>query len=102
MDVALLMDGFPALRPILRVERMQLMACLNGLWQREGRMSLHAYVLRKLAQVHLRDDLDPIGRPNTLALRAVGPELQVLFSVLAHHGHQNAVEARRAYEAGIS
>jgi hypothetical protein len=101
-SLPLLMHAFPALRQLPRDERMQLMACLNGLWQREARMSLHAYVLRKLAQVHLRDDLDPIGRPNTLALRMVGPELQVLFSVLAHHGHENEVDARRAYEAGMS
>jgi Zn-dependent protease with chaperone function len=101
-SLPVLMHAFPALRQLPRDERVQLMACLNGLWQREARMSLHVYVLRKLAQVHLRDDLDPVGRRNTLALRAVGQELQILFAVLAHHGHQDEVEARRAYEAGIS
>jgi hypothetical protein len=80
---------------------MRLVACLNGMLQREGAMSLQTYVLRKLAQVHLRDDLDPRGRAGRLALNAVTGDLQVLFSVLAHHGHQSEIEARRAYEAGI-
>ncbi|HMN45535.1 MAG TPA: M48 family metallopeptidase [Povalibacter sp.] len=96
-----LMHAFPALRQLTRDERMRLMACLNGMLQREGAMSLQTYVLRKLAQVHLRDDLDPRGRAGRLALNAVTDELQVLFSVLAHHGHQSEIEARRAYEAGI-
>ncbi|MFL6618511.1 MAG: M48 family metallopeptidase [Povalibacter sp.] len=96
-----LMHAFPALRQLTRDERTKLMACLNGMWMREGRMSLHSYVVRKLAQVHLRDDLDPVGRANTLPLRSVTAELQVLFSVLAQHGHQNEIEARRAYEAGM-
>ncbi len=96
-----LMHAFPALRQLTRDERMRLMACLNGMLQREGSMSLQTYVLRKLAQVHLRDDLDPRGRPGRLALNAVSDDLQVLFSVLAHHGHHSDVEARRAYEAGI-
>lgn len=96
-----LMHAFPSLRQLTRDERMQLMACLNGMLQREGSMSLQTYVLRKLAQVHLRDDLDPRGRRGRFALNAVTNELQVLFSVLAHHGHPSEIEARRAYEAGI-
>ena len=55
-----LLRAFPALRQLTRDERMQLMSCLNGMLQREGSMSLQAYVLRKLAQVHLRDDLEPV------------------------------------------
>ena len=96
-----LMQAFPALRQLTREERMQLIACLNGMLQREGQMSLQSYVLRKLAQVHLRDDLDPRARTGMLTLNAVGADLQVLFSVLARHGHQNDSEARRAYEAGM-
>ncbi|HEY5809737.1 MAG TPA: M48 family metallopeptidase, partial [Povalibacter sp.] len=95
-----LMHAFPALRQLTRDERIQLLACLNGL-QREGQLSLHGYVLRKLAQVHLRDDLDPRGRMGKVPLNAVGPDLQVLFSVLAQHGHEHADDARRAYEAGM-
>lgn len=96
-----LMHAFPALRQLTREERMQLMACLNGMLQREGRISLRSYVLRRLSQVHLRDDLDPRGRGGRLTLNAVSADLQVLFSVLAQHGHQDESEARRAYEAGM-
>ncbi|MBB6094576.1 Zn-dependent protease with chaperone function [Povalibacter uvarum] len=97
----LLTHAFPALRQLTRDERVQLMACLNGMLQREGSLSLPSYVLRKLAQVHLRDDLDPRGRRGKLSLDAVTSDLQTLLSVLAHHGHQQEQDARRAYEAGM-
>jgi Zn-dependent protease with chaperone function len=96
-----LLRGFPALRQLTREERMQLMSCLNGMLQREGRPSLQSYVLRKLAQVHLRDDLEPRARARQLPLNAVQKDVQVLFSVLARHGHTNDVNARRAYEVGV-
>jgi Zn-dependent protease with chaperone function len=96
-----LLRGFPALRQLTREERMQLMSCLNGMLQREGKPSLHSYVLRKLAQVHLRDDLEPSARTRQLPLSAVQKDAQVLFSVLARHGHGDDVSARRAYEVGV-
>lgn len=96
-----LMHASPALRQLTRDERMQLMACLNGMLQREGRMSLQAYVLRKLAQVQLRDDLEPRTHAGRFSISAVTSELQVLFSVLAQQGHADEAEARRAYEAGM-
>jgi hypothetical protein len=34
-------------------------------------------------------------------LNAVETDLQLLFSALAQHGHQNNDDARRAYEAGM-
>jgi Zn-dependent protease with chaperone function len=97
----LLLRTFPALRQLTREARMQLMACLNGMLQREGRMSLPSYVLRKLAQVHLRDDLEPRARPRQGSLQSAAAELQTLFSVLARHGHGDELGARRAYEAGM-
>jgi hypothetical protein len=95
-----LLRAFPALRQLTREERMQLMSCLNGMLQREGRVSLQSYVLRKLAQVHLRDDLEPAKRVRQVPLSAVQNEVQVLFSVLSQHGHADEAAARRAYEAG--
>ncbi len=97
----LLLTAFPALRQLTREERLQVMACLNGLLQRDGRSSLYAYALRKLAQVHLRDDLDARARLGRRTLAAVAPDLQVVFSVLAQHGHATETDARRAYEAGL-
>jgi Zn-dependent protease with chaperone function len=96
-----LLRAFPALRQLTREERQQLLACLNGMLQREGRVSLRSYVLRKMAQVQLRDDLDPTARPGNLALDAVHNELQTVFAVLAQHGHAADASARRAYEAGL-
>ena len=96
-----LLRGFPALRQLTREERVQLMACLNGMLPRNGNVALHSYVLRKLAQMHLRDDLDPVQRTSRLTLQAVQQHAQVLFSVLAQHGHSDETGARRAYEAGM-
>ncbi|HEY0943188.1 MAG TPA: M48 family metallopeptidase [Steroidobacter sp.] len=96
-----LFGSIPALRQLTRDERLRLMAALNGMLQREGRVSLQSYVLRKLAQVHLNDDLNPVARVRRLPLTAVAKDIQVLFSVLAQHGHVDAAAARRAYEAGV-
>ena len=96
-----LMRGFPALRQLTHEERVQLMACLNGMLPQDGSVALHSYVLRKLAQMHLRDDLNPGARVRRLTLDAVQQDAQVLFSVLARHGHSDDVSARRAYEAGM-
>jgi Zn-dependent protease with chaperone function len=96
-----LLRGFPALRQLMHEERVQLMACLNGMLPGEGSVALHTYVLRKLAQMHLRDDLSPGARTSRLTLQAVQRDAQVLFSVLARHGHGDEAGARRAYEAGM-
>ncbi|MGH8177660.1 MAG: M48 family metallopeptidase [Steroidobacter sp.] len=96
-----LLRAFPALRQLTREERLQLMSALNGLLQREGDMSLQSYVLRKLAQVQLHDEINPAERKGRAPLSAVQSEIQVLFSVLAQHGHLNEAAARRAYEIGV-
>ncbi len=96
-----LLRGFPALRQLTHEERVQLMACLNAMLPRDENVSLHSYVLRKLAQMHLRDDLNPGTRVHRLTLHAVQQDAQVLFSVLARHGHGDDTGARRAYEAGM-
>jgi hypothetical protein len=98
--VPALLLAFPALRQLTRETRLQLLSTLHGMLQREGRMSLHSYVLRKLAQVHLRDEFDPAARLQRKPLSAVQPDVQVLFSVLAQHGHHDEASARRAYEIG--
>jgi Zn-dependent protease with chaperone function len=96
-----LLRSFPVLHQLTHEERVQLMACLNGMLPRDGDVALHAYVLRKLAQMHMRDDLNPGARASRLTLQAVQQDAQVLFSVLAQHGHSDATGARRAYEAGM-
>ncbi|HEY0683975.1 MAG TPA: M48 family metallopeptidase [Steroidobacter sp.] len=96
-----LFTAFPALRQLTRDERLQLMSTLNGMLQREGRISLQSYVLRKLAQVQLKDEMSPAARTRQLPLSAVQKDVQVLFSVLAQHGHADGASARHAYEVGV-
>ncbi|AMN47872.1 hypothetical protein ACG33_12335 [Steroidobacter denitrificans] len=96
-----LLRGYATLRQLSREARVELVSCLNGMMQRGGKGGLHSYVLRKLAQVHLLDELQPVRTGHALSLRVVRGDIQVLFSVLARHGHSDGVEARRAYEAGV-
>jgi Zn-dependent protease with chaperone function len=96
-----LLRAFPALRQLARDERLQLLSTLNGMLQREGRVSLQNYVLRKLAHVQLTDEMTPTARTRVLPLSAVQKDVQVVFSVLAQHGNADATAARRAYEAGV-
>src|SRR5262249_17822485 len=89
-------------RQFTREERIRLVGCLNAMLQREGQVvSVGSYVLRKLTQVQLRDDLDPRVRQGTLALSVTVTELQVLFSVLAQEGSADATAAGQAYDAGM-
>jgi Zn-dependent protease with chaperone function len=96
-----LLRTFPVLRQLTREERLQLIACLNGMLQREGRLSLQSYALRKLAQVQLHDALAPASRPHRMPLSTVANDAQLLFSVLAQHGHADPTAARGAYEIGM-
>ena len=96
-----LLQAFPALHQLGRKERQDLLHCLNGLLIREGRVSIYAYALRKLAQVQLRDELEPGTRAFNLSIAAVEDDLQTLFSVLAMSGSEDEAEARRAYEIGM-
>jgi len=96
-----LLRASPALMQLTREERMQLMSALNGMLQVQGRTSLHSYVLRKVAQVHLRDEIEPTARVRMLRLSEVQNDAHVLLSVLARHGHAEEAAARRAYEIGM-
>ena len=97
-----LLRAFPALHQLGRRERQELLKCLNELLIREGRVSIYAYAMRKLAQVQLRDELQPGARPFDLSIAAVRDDLQTLFSVLAMSGSEDETEARRAYEIGMA
>ena len=97
-----LLQAFPALHQLGRKERQALLKCLNELLIREGHVSIYAYAVRKLAQVQLRDELQPGARSFDLSLAAVKDDLQTLFSVLAMSGSEDETEARRAYEIGMA
>lgn len=98
-----LLQVFAALAQLGRDERVGLLKCLNGLLVRESRASVFGYALRKLAQVQLRDNLDPRRRASGhLSAQGARDELQLLFSVIAAEGHADGQQARRAYDAGIA
>jgi len=97
-----LLQVFASLNQLARTERITLLQCLNALLVRESRVSVFAYALRKLAQVQLKDNLDPRRRTAGYLGAAGGrDELQILFSVLATEGSENEQAARRAYDAGM-
>ena len=97
-----LLQVFAALAQLGRTERVDLLRCLNGLLVRENRTSAFAYALRKLAQMHLQDNLDPRRRTaGHLSAQAARDDLQVLFSALAMQGSEDEQAARNAYEAGM-
>ena len=97
----LLLRTFPALRQFGRRERDRLLRLLNALLSREGGVSVHAYALRKLAQVQLRDELEPRGFAGGRSLQGARADLKVLFSVLADSGQPDTAQAQQAYAAGV-
>ena len=96
-----LLRAFPTLRQFGHRERERLLVLLNGLLAREGKVSVYAYALRKLAQVQLRDELQPRARPGGVSLPGARDDLRMLFSVLADAGQPDAAQARQAYKAGM-
>lgn len=97
----LLLRTFPALRQFGHRERERLLRLLNSLLSREGGVSVYAYALRKLAQVQLRDELEPRARAGGRSLSGASEDLKVLFSVLADSGQPGMAQARLAYAAGM-
>jgi Zn-dependent protease with chaperone function len=95
----------PALRQLPAAERQQLLLCLNGLSELDGRRSLSQYALRRLAQVHLRDAMAPPARPGLGApptSQALHAEVAVLLAVLAQQGNADATRAAHAYASGLA
>jgi Zn-dependent protease with chaperone function len=96
-----LLHVLPPLRELTRDERTRLLACLNGLLQLVGAISVEKYALRKLAQVHLYDATAAPRPTGSAALQGNEAELALLLAVLAKAGHSDPQPARRAYEAGL-
>jgi hypothetical protein len=91
---------FPAIHQFSRLEKQRLATCLTAFLRDEGCLSLHAYVLAKLAEFQLQDELDPANRARRMTLEEASDSLCVLFSVLARHGHEHEADARRATAGG--
>ena len=97
----LLLRLFPALgrRPI--EERQRLLVLLERVIHADGSISVAEYALARLARVHLGDQVARTDYSRQLPAHKLEPELQTLFSVLAHFGHGDAASAAQAYDRGM-
>jgi Zn-dependent protease with chaperone function len=100
-QLPLLEQIFPALRRLPRGQRQRIVETLHRLILIDGRIEIFEYALAALARLYLRDELNPTAQGGGWRLDQVTPELQILFSTLAHHGATDEVQARRAFEAGM-
>jgi Zn-dependent protease with chaperone function len=95
--------AFPALRRRPRVQLDAFTALLRELVEADGRLTLGEYCLARLIGVQVVDALDPASATvmGRLKLTAVGSELKDVLAIVAQHGHDDVVAAKRAYALGI-
>ena len=93
---------FPGLRRLARAERETLLGLIERLILADGRIDLFEFCLGKLVNLSLRDELGARTAQGSDNLQSAAGDIAVLFAVIAQQGNSDAVEARRAYEAGIS
>jgi hypothetical protein len=99
----MLQRALPALASLPRERRVALIDLQQELSRADARIDVLEYLLAALAARYLADQVDPHGAaPSTIGLEDAAPELGVLFGTLARIGHPDPVEARRAYEMGLS
>jgi len=96
--------AFPALRRTSRPMLQQFLGTLNALIHVDSQMSLREYCLAKLVSTQVVDALDPsrstvMGRTK---LPGAAAELGIVFSLLAHYGHNEESKAQQAYQLGIN
>jgi hypothetical protein len=95
--------SYPVLRLRPRPDLDAFLVTVHAVVHADGDVSLFEYCLGKLLQVQVHDSLDPgahagFGRRK---LPAVGSEVSTLLCVVARCGHDDPLEAQRAYLAGI-
>lgn len=95
--------AFPVLRRRPRPELARFLSCCERLIGLDGRVSLSEYCLGRLLRRQVVESLDPsrhapTGRRKLVSLQA---EVEALLAIVAQQGHDSAMEARRAYLAGI-
>jgi len=96
--------AFPALRRRPRPELEKFIACTETLIHIDGQVGLFEYCLARMLRRQVIEALDPSRhRPSgKRKLAACGEALRDLFSVIAHHGHGDAGQARQAFASGIA
>lgn len=95
--------AFPVLRRRPRPDLARFLSCCERLIGLDGRVSLSEYCLGRLLRRQVVESLDPsrhalTGRRKLVTLQA---EVEALLAVVAQQGHDSAMEAKRAYLAGM-
>lgn len=97
-----LLQLFPALRALPREDRLALLRLCRELARVDARIDVYEFCLLKLLADSLRNELEGGAPHGSESLASLADELGTLFAVVATQGAATALEARRAYEAGIS
>ena len=98
----LLQRALPTLKALPRERRAALAALTTDIAKSDGRITTLEYLLGALASRYLTDQLEPPRAPGTATLADCVPALGTLFATVAAAGRDDPVEARRAYEHGLS
>jgi Zn-dependent protease with chaperone function len=102
LRLPLLMRLVPALRRLSGADRVRILAGINRLVRVDGKVTVYEYALSKLVQQGLAVATTNALSTRELKLSDVTADLQVLFSVVAEQGSDDALAARQAYELGMS
>jgi len=94
--------GFPALRQHTPEDLQVFSATVDALIHDQGGMTTFTYCLGWLVRVQLREARRPrmVRQHGALALSAVRAECVLLLATLAHAGHEDPIQAQRAFRAG--
>jgi len=95
--------AFPLLRRRPRPELGRFLACCEALIAVDGSVSLFEYCLGRLLRRQTVEALDPAryAPSGRRKLAQVREQVETVLAVLANQGHDSALEAQRAYGAGI-
>ncbi len=80
------------------------MVVLRSLIDADGRVTLGEYCLARLIGVQVIDALNPAATQASgrLKLPGLSAEVKDLLAIVAHHGHDDAADAQRAYALAIA
>jgi Zn-dependent protease with chaperone function len=98
----LLQRALPVLKGLPREHRAALAALTRDLTRLDGGTSVLHYLVGALATRYLSDQMQPVRTPGTRSLDDCKAELGTLFAIVATAGGDSPVDARRAYERGLS
>lgn len=96
--------AFPVLRRRPRPELARFLRCCERLIAANGRVALSEYCLGRLLRRQTVEALDPSRHAPSgrRKLAQVRDHVAALLAVLAQQGHDSAIEAQRAYAAGMA